>query len=83
MVLSQKDHLITGLFYFLVAQVTQVSFLNPLMKNNLKIVCLVLNEIHTNTLSNKESLAAYTDVPILPFAKGSIEFFNSKIERLI
>ena len=52
-------------------------------KNNLKIVCLVLNEIKPNTLSNKESLAAYTDVPILPFAKGNIEFFNSKIERLI
>ena len=48
-----------------------------------KIVCLVLNEIKPNTLSNKESLAAYTDVPILPFAKGNIEFFNSKIERLI
>ena len=41
-------------------------------KNNLKIVCLVLNEIKPNTLSNKESLAAYTDVPILPFAKGNI-----------
>ena len=52
-------------------------------KNKLKIVCLVLNEIKPNTLSNKESLAAYTDVPILPFAKGNIEFFNSKIERLI
>ena len=52
-------------------------------KNNLKIVCLVLNEIKPNTLSNKESLTAYTDVPILPFAKGNIEFFNSKIERLI
>ncbi|MDB9866100.1 dethiobiotin synthase [Candidatus Thioglobus sp.] len=52
-------------------------------KNNLKIVCIVLNEIKPNTLSNKESLAAYTDVPIIPFAKGNLEFFNSKIERLI
>ena len=52
-------------------------------KNNLKIVCLVLNEIHTNTLSNKESLIGYTDVPILPFSKGNLEFFYSEIERLI
>ena len=52
-------------------------------KNNLEVACLVLNEINPNMLSNKESLAAYTDVPILPFAKGNIEFFNSKIERLI
>ena len=52
-------------------------------KNNLKIVCLVLNEIHTNTLSNKESLIGYTDVPILPFSKDSLEFFYSEIESLI
>ncbi|MBT5548493.1 MAG: dethiobiotin synthase, partial [Gammaproteobacteria bacterium] len=34
-------------------------------KNNLEVACLVLNEINPNMLSNKESLAAYTDVPIL------------------
>jgi dethiobiotin synthetase len=52
-------------------------------KNNLKIVCLVLNEIHTNTLSNKESLVGYTDVPILTFSKGNLGFFYFEIERLI
>ena len=52
-------------------------------KNNLKIVCLVLNEIHTNTLSNKEALAGYTNVPILSFSKDNLEFFNSEIERLV
>ncbi|MBT5548069.1 MAG: dethiobiotin synthase, partial [Gammaproteobacteria bacterium] len=52
-------------------------------KNNLEVACLVLNEINPNMLSNKESLAAYTDVPILPFAKGNLELFNSKIEKLI
>tara|TARA_B110001469_G_scaffold51948_1_gene50360 strand:- start:935 stop:1075 length:141 start_codon:yes stop_codon:yes gene_type:complete len=46
-------------------------------------VCLVLNEINSNTLFNKESLAAYTDVPILPFSKDSLEFFYSEIESLI
>jgi len=52
-------------------------------KNNLEVACLVLNEINPNTLSNKESLDGYTDVPILPFAKDNLKFFNSKIERLI
>jgi len=52
-------------------------------KNNLKVGCLVLNEINSNSLSNKESLAGYTDVPILPFSKGSLEFFYSEIESLI
>ncbi|MBT5407421.1 MAG: dethiobiotin synthase [Gammaproteobacteria bacterium] len=52
-------------------------------KNNLEVACLVLNEINPNMLSNKESLAAYTDVPILAFAKGNLELFNSKIEKLI
>jgi dethiobiotin synthetase len=52
-------------------------------KNNLEVVCLVLNEINSNTLSNKESLARYTSVPILPFSKGNLEFFNSEIERLV
>jgi len=52
-------------------------------KNNLEVACLVLNEINPNALSNKESLIGYTDVPILPFSKGNLEFFNSEIERLI
>jgi len=52
-------------------------------KNNLKVECLVLNEIKSNSLSNKDSLIGYTDVPILPFSKGSLEFFYSEIERLI
>jgi len=52
-------------------------------KNNLEVACLVLNEINSNTLSNKESLARYTSVPILRFSKGNLEFFNSEIERLV
>jgi len=52
-------------------------------KNNLKVKCLVLNTINSNSLSNKESLIGYTDVPILPFSKGNLEFFCSEIERLI
>tara|TARA_B110000967_G_scaffold156523_1_gene161547 strand:- start:306 stop:947 length:642 start_codon:yes stop_codon:yes gene_type:complete len=52
-------------------------------KNNLEVMCLVLNEINSNTLLNKESLAAYTDIPILSFSKNSLEFFYSEIERLI
>ena len=52
-------------------------------KNNLKVECLVLNEINSNSLFNKESLIGYTDVPILPFSKGNLEFFYSEIERLI
>jgi len=52
-------------------------------KNNLEVACLVLNEINPNTLSNKESLTGYTNVPILLFSKDNLEFFNSEIERLI
>ena len=52
-------------------------------KNNLEVLCLILNEINSNTLLNKESIAGYTDVPILPFSKDNLEFFYSEIERLI
>ena len=52
-------------------------------KNNLEVLCLILNEINSNTLLNKESIAGYTDVPIIPFSKDNLESFYSEIERLI
>jgi dethiobiotin synthetase len=52
-------------------------------KNNLEVLCLILNEINSNTLFNKDSIAGYTDVPILSFSKDNLEFFHSEIERLI
>ncbi len=52
-------------------------------KNNLTIVCLVLNQIRVNDLRNKESLSCYTDVPILSFSKDRLKLFCSEIETLI
>ena len=57
--------------------------IEAVMKNNLEVLCLILNEINSNTLFNKDSIAGYTDVPILSFSKDNLEFFHSDIERLI
>lgn len=52
-------------------------------KNNLTIACLVLNEISSNTLSNKEALNSYTDVPILSFSLDKRKLFLLEVEGLI
>ena len=52
-------------------------------KNKLSVSCVVLNEIQTNNLCNKEALTAYTKIPVVSFSKKNLEVFYSEIEGLI
>ena len=52
-------------------------------KNKLTVACVVLNVVRRNNLSNKEALAAYTEVPIISFSQGDLEVFCSEIEKLV
>ena len=52
-------------------------------KNKLTVACVVLNVVRRNNLSNKEALAAYTEVPIVSFSQGDLEAFCSEIEKLV
>ena len=52
-------------------------------KNKLTVACVVLNVVRRNNLSNKEALAAYTEVPIISFSQGDLEAFCLEIEKLV
>ena len=52
-------------------------------KNKLTVACVVLNVVRRNNLSNKEALAAYTEVPIISFSQDDLETFCSEIEKLV
>ena len=51
--------------------------------NNLKVACVILNMIESNSLSNKEALVAYTETPVVSFSQGDLDAFCSEIERLV
>jgi len=52
-------------------------------KNKLTVVCVVLNVVKSNNLSNKEALSAYTETPVISFSQQSLGAFCSEIEKLI
>jgi len=53
------------------------------LKYNLRVACVVLNQIEANTLSNVEALKAYTKVPLISFSLLDLERFWVDIEDLI
>jgi len=52
-------------------------------KNKLAVVCVVLNQIGDNSLSNKEALTAYTQTPVISFSMGGLEGFCAEVEKLV
>ena len=52
-------------------------------KNKLTVACVVLNIVKSNSLSNKEALAAYTETPVISFSQGGLESFCSEIGKLV
>ena len=40
-------------------------------KNKLTVACVVLNVVESNSLSNKEALAAYTKTPVISFSQSA------------
>ena len=57
--------------------------INAAKSQQLKIACVILNEIEPNQLCNAEALRGYTEVPIIEYSKSKISSFCSKIEKLI
>ena len=57
--------------------------INAAKSQKLQIICVVLNEISPNYLSNAEALRTYTKIPIVEYSKSKIESFCSEIESLI
>ena len=52
-------------------------------KYNLRVACVVLNRIESNTLSNLEALKVYTKVPLVCFSLADLERFWVDIKELI
>ena len=57
--------------------------INAAKSQQLKIACVVLNEIEPNQLHNAEALRAYTEAPIIEYSKSKLSNFCSEVERLI
>jgi len=57
--------------------------INAAKSQQLKIACVVLNEIEPNQLCNAETLRAYVEVPIIEYSQIKLSNFCSEIERLI
>ena len=57
--------------------------INAAKNQQLKIVCVVLNEIEPNQLRNAEALRSYTEAPVIEYSKSKLSFFCSEVERLI
>ena len=51
--------------------------------NNLIVACVILNVVENNNLSNKEAIAAYTEIPVVSFSQGDLGAFCSEIEKLV
>ena len=51
--------------------------------NKLKVACIVLNQVRSNNLSNKDALTAYTQTPVVSFSMCCLEEFYSEIEKLV
>jgi len=51
--------------------------------NKLKVACIVLNQVRSNNLSNKDALTAYTQTPVVSFSMCRLEEFYSEIEELV
>jgi len=52
-------------------------------KNEVTGACGGLNEDRNNDLANKETLAAYTETPVVCFSHSRLGAFYSEIERLV
>ena len=43
--------------------------------NNLTVACVILNEVESNNLSNREALSAYTETPVISFSQRQLRGF--------
>ena len=52
-------------------------------KNNLKVLCVVLNQISKNSLSNRDAICAYTKTPVISFSLDGAKEFCLEFEKLL
>jgi dethiobiotin synthetase len=53
------------------------------VKSHLNILCIVLNQISKNKLSNRKAICAYTKIPVIGFSLDGIEGFCLEFEKLV
>jgi dethiobiotin synthetase len=52
-------------------------------QNNLRVLCIVLNQISKNSLANKEAICAYTKIPVMGFSLERSKEFCLEFEGLV
>ncbi len=57
--------------------------INAAEKNNLNVLCVVLNQISKNNLSNSEAICAYTKTPVLSFSLERTKEFCLEFAKLV
>ena len=57
--------------------------INAAEKNNLNVLCIVLNQISRNNLSNREAICAYTKTPVISFSLEGVKEFCLEFEKLV
>ena len=57
--------------------------INAAEKNNLNVLCIVLNQISRNNLSNREAICAYTKTPVISFSLERVKEFCLEFEKLV
>ena len=57
--------------------------INAAEKNNLNVLCIVLNQISKNNLSNREAICAYTKTPVISFSLEGVKEFCLEFEKLV
>ena len=57
--------------------------LHAAQQNNLKVACVVLNQVESNVLSNADALRTYTKTPVVCFSLSALDQFWLDIQGLI
>ncbi|HJP12715.1 MAG TPA: dethiobiotin synthase [Gammaproteobacteria bacterium] len=57
--------------------------INAAEKSNLDVLCIVLNQISKNSLSNREAICAYTKTPVISFSLQRVKEFCLEFAKLV
>jgi len=57
--------------------------INAAEKSNLDVLCIVLNQISKNSLSNREAICAYTKTPVISFSLERVKEFCLEFAKLV
>ena len=57
--------------------------INAAEKSNIDVLCIVLNQISKNSLSNREAICAYTKTPVISFSLQRVKEFCLEFAKLV